>query len=212
MKTILCYGDSLTWGHDAAGLCRHSFEDRWPSVLQAALGGGVHVIAEGLGGRTTAYDDHTAAEDRNGARVLPTILGSHSPLDLVIILLGTNDMKPAIHGDPIAAQRGVWRLVQIVRSHPYPMGATAPRVLLVSPPLMNRIDDPRLPGVYAAGNEASKTLASLYSDLAELEGCGFFDAATVAVASPVDGVHLDAQNTRNIGQALAPMARKMLGL
>lgn len=212
MKTILCYGDSLTWGHDAAGLCRHSFEDRWPSVLQVALGGGVHVIAEGLGGRTTAYDDHTAAEDRNGARVLPTILGSHSPLDLVIILLGTNDMKPAIHGDPIAAQRGVWRLVQIVRSHPYPMGATAPRVLLVSPPLMNRIDDPRLPGVYAAGNEASKTLASLYSDLAELEGCGFFDAATVAVASPVDGVHLDAQNTRNIGQALAPMARKMLGL
>ncbi|MDR7032620.1 SGNH/GDSL hydrolase family protein [Mesorhizobium sp. BE184] len=212
MKTILCFGDSLTWGHDAAGQCRHPFDDRWPNALQAALGGGVHVIAEGLGGRTTAFDDYTAAEDRNGARVLPTLLGSHSPLDLVIILLGTNDMKPAIHGDPIAAQRGVWRLVQIVRNHPYQMGATTPGVLLVSPPLMNRIDDPRLPGVYAASNQASRALASLYADLAQVEGCSFFDAATVATPSPVDGVHLDAENTRKIGQALAPLARRMLDL
>jgi lysophospholipase L1-like esterase len=210
MKTVLCYGDSLTWGHDAARQGRHAFADRWPNVLQAALGAGFHVIAEGLGGRTTAFDDHTAAEDRNGARVLPTLLGSHSPLDLVVILLGTNDLKPSIHGSPAVAQRGMARLVQIVRGHPYPMGAAPPRILLVSPPLMNRIDDPRLPGVYAAGNEASKAMASFYAELAEVEGCGFFDAAAVAVPSSADGVHLDAQNTRNIGEALAPSVRRML--
>ena len=60
MKTVLCYGDSLTWGYDAASLDRHPLEDRWPSVLQATLGGGVEVIAEGLNGRTTAFDDHLA--------------------------------------------------------------------------------------------------------------------------------------------------------
>ena len=74
MKTILCYGDSLTWGYDAESLARHALEDRWPSVLQAALGGGVDVIAEGLNGRTTAFDDHLADDDRNGARLLPTLL------------------------------------------------------------------------------------------------------------------------------------------
>ncbi|RWD43872.1 MAG: arylesterase, partial [Mesorhizobium sp.] len=74
MKTILCYGDSLTWGYDAAGLGRHALEDRWPSVLEAALGEGIEVIAEGLNGRTTAFDDYLAGADRNGARTLPTIL------------------------------------------------------------------------------------------------------------------------------------------
>ncbi|RUW44781.1 arylesterase, partial [Mesorhizobium sp. M1A.F.Ca.ET.072.01.1.1] len=74
MKTILCYGDSLTWGYDAANLGRHALGDRWPSVLKTALGDGIEVIAEGLNGRTTAFDDHLAGADRNGARTLPTIL------------------------------------------------------------------------------------------------------------------------------------------
>ena len=95
MKTVLCYGDSLTWGYDAENLGRHAFDDRWQSVLQKALGGEVNVIAEGLNGRTTAYDDHLADCDRNGATLLPTILHSHAPLDLVIIMLGTNDLRRA---------------------------------------------------------------------------------------------------------------------
>ena len=98
MKTALCYGDSLTWGYCAVGPDRHAYEDRWPSVLAAELGPGVVVIAEGLNGRTTAYDDHLADCDRNGARVLPTILQTHAPLDLIIIMLGANDMKPFICG------------------------------------------------------------------------------------------------------------------
>ena len=93
-KTVLCYGDSLTWGYSAETVGRHAYEDRWPSVLQKALGDRVRVIPEGLNGRTTAFDDHLADCDRNGARILPTILQSHNPLDLVIIMLGTNDMKP----------------------------------------------------------------------------------------------------------------------
>ena len=102
MKTVLCYGDSLTWGFNAEG-GRHAFEDRWPSVLQASLDNSVRAIAEGLNGRTTAFDDYVAGADRNGARILPTVVMTHMPIDLIIFLLGTNDMKPWIHGNPMAA-------------------------------------------------------------------------------------------------------------
>ncbi|HET9536787.1 MAG TPA: GDSL-type esterase/lipase family protein, partial [Mesorhizobium sp.] len=83
MKTVLCYGDSLTWGYDAEGPGRHAYENRWPSALQRALGN-VRVVTEGLNGRTTAFDDRLADADRNGARILPTLLATHAPLDLVV--------------------------------------------------------------------------------------------------------------------------------
>lgn len=210
MKTVLCFGDSLTWGYDAVGPGRHPLEDRWPSVLQAALGNGVHVIAEGLNGRTTAFDDHLAGEDRNGARVLPTLLGTHAPLDLIVIMLGSNDMKPWIHGDPLAAQHGMRRLIQVVRGHPYPLDARAPRILLVSPPVVSDTKNVEFAKMFARGNIASTELAPLYSALADEHGCAFFDAGSAAKTTPLDGVHLDAENTRAIGTALAPVVRNLL--
>ncbi|MEZ2332148.1 SGNH/GDSL hydrolase family protein [Mesorhizobium sp. RCC_202] len=212
MKTILCYGDSLTWGYDAASLGRHALEDRWPSALKAELGSDVEVIAEGLNGRTTAFDDHLAGADRNGARVLPTILTSHAPLDLIILLLGSNDMKPWIHGNPVAAKQGMQRLIDIVRGHDYPFDWEAPQILLVAPPVVSRTDNSEFKAMFAGGDDASKRLAAQYSALADEAGCGFFDAGTVAETTPLDGVHLDAENTRNIGQALAPLVRVMLEL
>lgn len=212
MKTILCYGDSLTWGYDAGGPGRHPLSVRWPSVLQMELGGSAHVIADGLNGRTTAFDDGLAGEDRNGARILPTVLGSHMPLDLVIIMLGSNDMKPWIHGRALAAAHGMRRLVQIVRGHPYFGGAKPPNVLLVSPPLVARTDNSEFADMFAGGNDASAKLAALYCSVASEMECGFFDAARVASATPTDGVHLDAENTRAIGRALAPLVREMLEL
>ena len=115
MKTVLCYGDSLTWGSDAETGTRLAHEDRWPVVLQRALGDGVQVIADGLRGRTTGYDEHLADCDRNGARILPTVLYTHAPLDLVILLLGSNDMKPAIAGTAIAALQGMRRLISLIQ-------------------------------------------------------------------------------------------------
>ncbi|MEO5322787.1 SGNH/GDSL hydrolase family protein [Mesorhizobium sp. CC13] len=212
MKTVLCYGDSLTWGYDAAGPGRHAFEDRWPSVLQAELGKGVQVIAEGLNGRTTAFDDHLAGTDRNGARALPTILGTHTPLDLVVIMLGANDMKPWIHGNPLAAKQGMARLVSIVRNYDHGMDYTAPEILLVSPPAVSRTDNAEFKDMFAGGDKASHKLAPLYAQLADEVGCGFFDAGSAAVTTPLDGVHLDAENTRKIGHALAPIVRVMLEL
>jgi lysophospholipase L1-like esterase len=211
-KNILCYGDSLTWGYSAEGPSRHAYEDRWPSVLQAELAAGVHVIPEGLNGRTTAFDEYVAGADRNGARILPTVLMTHAPLDLVIIMLGANDMKPWIHGNPVAAKQGMERLVHIIRSHDYPFAWPAPKILLVSPPAVSRTDNAEFKEMFAGGDAASQRLARLYAELAGLTGCGFFDAGSVAKTTPLDGVHLDAENTRAIGRALAPVVRKMLEL
>lgn len=212
MKTVLCYGDSLTWGHIAGGGGRHAYEDRWPSVLEAALGPDVKVIVEGLNGRTTAYDDYLADCDRNGARLLPTILHTHAPIDLLIIMLGSNDMKPAVAGTAHAACRGVQRLIELTAHHAWPLAMDAPEILIVAPPVLCETADPVFAAMFAGGIEQSKMLASLYSDLADETGCGFYDAASVARTTPVDGVHLDAANTRAVGKALEPVVRLMLGL
>ncbi|MGO7580653.1 arylesterase, partial [Rhizobium ruizarguesonis] len=84
------------------------------SVLQAALGSEARVIAEGLNGRTTAFYDHLADCDRNGARILPTILQTHAPLDLFVLLLVTNDMKPVVAGSAFAACQGISRTSRLM--------------------------------------------------------------------------------------------------
>ncbi|WP_395825936.1 SGNH/GDSL hydrolase family protein [Elstera sp.] len=211
-KTVLCYGDSLTWGADAASGERHNFEDRWPTVLQAALGPSVEVIAEGLGGRTTAYDDGLADCDRNGARLLPTLLQTHCPLDLVILMLGTNDLKPIIHGTAIGARQGMKKLVSLVRFHDWGQAYKDPEILIVSPPPLCETNNPLFARIFQGGVPEAQKLAPLYADLADQLGCAFFDAGTVARTTPVDGVHLDAEYTRAIGRGLEPVVRRILGL
>lgn len=211
-RTVLCYGDSLTWGYDAAGRGRHAFADRWPSVLGQGLGPEVNVIAEGLNGRTTAYDDTLADCDRNGARILPTILHSHAPLDLVIFLLGTNDMKPLVAGTAYTAHHGIARLIELTRHHAWPMEMETPDILIIAPPVLCGTADAGFAAMFAGGVAESKMLAPLYADLADETGCGFYDAASVARTTPIDGVHLDAENTRALGKALQPVVRLMLGL
>jgi lysophospholipase L1-like esterase len=212
VKTVLCYGDSLTWGYDPSGPGRHALEDRWPSVLQAGLGGGARVIAEGLNGRTTIFDDHAAGADRNGARILPTVLMTHAPLDLVIVMLGSNDMKPWVSGHAAAARQGMKRLAGIVHGHDYPVAQEPPAVILVAPPSVREADDADFAATFGSGMAQSKLLAPTYSALAREIGCGFFDAGSVAQASPIDGVHLDASNTRTVGNALVPLVKAMLAI
>lgn len=216
MKTILAYGDSLTFGaNPVPGGARHAYEDRWPTTLEASLGGQARVIAEGLGGRTTASDDWYSVADRNGARILPTLLESHSPLDLIIIMLGTNDLKPAICGSALEASFGMRRLVQLIRGHAAGKGDTAPQIILVAPPLICASDNADMIGHFGGlqhGLEQSRQFAGHYARRAQEWSTGFFDASTVAVASPLDGVHLDPANTRAIGTGLAPLVKSLLGL
>ncbi len=212
MKTILCYGDSLTHGADPDTGGRLPLDDRWPTALGKGLGDGTHVIAEGLGGRTTAFDDGTSNADRNGARTLPIFLASHAPLDLAIIMLGTNDLKPAIHGSALTASYGVRRLIEVVRGHFVRPEDVQPEILIVSPPHAVNTDDAEFAEMFGDGVSQSLRLGELYKRRADEAGVHFFDAAEYAKASPKDGVHLDGPNTRAIGEAMVPVVKQILGL
>ncbi len=102
--------------------------------------------------------------------------------------------------------------MSIVRNYDHGMDYAAPQILLVSPPAVSRTDNAEFKDIFAGGDKASHKLAPLYAQLADEVGCGFFDAGSVAVTTPLDGVHLDADNTRAIGKALAPVVRVMLEL
>ncbi len=216
MKSILCFGDSLTFGADPEVMGkRHAFADRWPSALEAGLGADkVRVIAEGLGGRTTVFDDWNAAADRNGARILPTLLESHSPLDAIIIMLGTNDIKPYLGRTAGEAGRGMVRLGQIIKGFYLARGEAVPHIVFVSPPEICDTDNVDMITHFGGKGiiEESKNFKSHYRRRAEEVGAHFFDAASVAKADPADGVHLDAENTQAIGTGLVPLLQKLLAL
>lgn len=212
MPNILAYGDSITWGSDPAkpGV-RHPIAVRWPEVLVAALGADYRVLTDAIRGRTTAYDEHLAECDRNGARLLPSALYAHAPLDLVILMLGTNDLKPAIAGNAIAAMQGMRRLIEITLNHsPRLAEASRPHVLVVAPPHIIPTPDAVFTEMFAGAAAQSQKIAALYAGLAQEMGVAFFDSALIAQASPLDGVHLDAANTAAIGTALAPVVRTIL--
>ena len=187
MKTILAYGDSLTFGaNPQPGGPRHAYEDRWPSVLEHRLAGKARVIAEGLGGRTTASDDWYANADRNGARILPTLLESHSPLDLVIIMLGTSDLKPAICGSALEASFGMRRLVQLIRGHYAGKGEVAPEIIIVAPPLLCESDNADMIGHFggfAHGLEQSSQFAQHYARRAQEWNTGFISTRPIPARS-----------------------------
>jgi lysophospholipase L1-like esterase len=211
LKQILAFGDSLTWGADPATGERHPIEQRWPSSLEEELNGIALVIAEGLGGRTTCFDDHAAPNERNAVKALPMLLGSHYPLDLVIIMLGTNDLKPQLCGFANGSQGGMRRLIQQVQLYPWKTGVQVPKLLIVAPPSCRRTKDNR-PPAQSRSVEESQKFAPLYAALATEFGTGYFDAGTVVEASVEDGVHLSAENTRKLGTALAKPVRDLLAI
>ncbi|MEW7008234.1 SGNH/GDSL hydrolase family protein [Lentilitoribacter sp. EG35] len=212
MKNVLCFGDSLTWGFDAASGGRHALEDRWPSALADMLSDDIHVIAEGLNGRTTAFDDFTADCDRNGTRILPTLLESHQPLDLVIVLLGTNDLKNMIVGTATSSVSGTKRIISLIKNHAYRDGTNIPEILIVAPPKFSQTANTDIGAMFTDGLAQSSMLPSLLSELADELGCGFYDANSVSKTTPLDGIHMDAKNTKELGRGLAATVKLMLGL
>ena len=212
MKSILAFGDSLTWGFRAGEWTRHAFQDRWPNVLAAGLGGKAHVIEEGHNGRTTVHDDPTCLDDRNGARALPMLLATHQPLDLVIIMLGTNDLKYAMRCRAFDASLGMARLIEIVQKFTYLPEYTVPGILIMSPPAIVPTTNEWFNDLWGHAREESKLLAQHYARVAKDMNVDFFDTGGVAAADPTDGGHLDAENTRAIGKALVPVVRNMLEL
>lgn len=208
MKTVLAYGDNLTWGFDVETGKRLAYEDRWPTVLEQGLGD-VRLIAEGLAGRTTAFDDHTGLPDRNGARILPTLLGTHMPLDAIILMLGNSELRTYV-ANAVGAANGMKRLIEIVRTYPYDRPYAAPPIVVVAPPRLLATRHPDLGPMFEGRIEESQRLAEHYRRLSNDAGVTYFDAATVATVSPLDGAHLDATNSRALGAELVPVMKQVL--
>jgi len=212
MKTILCFGDSITWGMvpmtSVADSDRHPPADRWPSVLQDRLGADFRVVPEGQNGRTTVFDDPIDGAHKNGRTYLLPCLESHAPLDAVIIMLGTNDLKSRFNLAPHDVAAGAGQLVRMVAPDVRGQNGLRPQVLLVSPP---RIGPLRLfADVFAGAEEKSAQFACHYRAVADSLGCGFLDAALHVRASAVDGIHLDPEAQRALGDAIAAAIRPML--
>ncbi len=209
--TIVCFGDSNTHGADPSGEARLSREVRWPRVMAAALGDGYEVIEEGLNGRTTVWDS-PLAPGRNGLTYLVPCLLSHAPVDLVIIMLGTNDTK-RIYG--LAAPEiagGASVLVDAARASLSGPDGLPPQVLLVSPVPLGEVTARSEMWGFGEALATSRELARMYSIVAEDRGAGFFDAGSVAAVHPDDGVHLDGAACASLGTALADAVRAALSI
>ncbi|GFE50030.1 hydrolase [Roseobacter cerasinus] len=208
-RTILCFGDSNTHGTCAMRTAddrrRHPREHRWPNVMAAALGPGWEVIAEGHPGRTAVFDDPIEGPHKNGQAALPALLESHRPLDLAIVLLGTNDLKARFNQSAHDIALGLRRLVlDILRCDSGPGGA-APRVLLVAPVCAQ--ERGVLAETFAGAATKSAALPALLAAVATREAVHFADMNTVAEVDPVDGIHLSADAHAAMGAAMAQAVR-----
>ena len=208
-KRILCYGDSNTWGYRPDGNGRFDDEVRWPGVMQSELGDGFTVVVEGYNGRTTVFDD--PIEHRmNGLDNFYPCLESQSPLDLVIVMLGTNDLKPRFSASAgsiaLALRKYAWMLDTA------PMAGERPKLLLAAPPWIDPSYKAVSEMVYAFGDDAdvrSRELGPCIAEIAGLIGADFIDAAEYAHAATNDGCHMDADNHRKLGLAMARKVREI---
>lgn len=209
-KRILCFGDSLTWGYDPDRRVRFPEEDRWPMVLQARLGAGCTVIEEGQNGRTIATEDPAEGE-KNGLRYIGPCLESHSPLDLVIVMLGSNDCKRkfAYSAMDIAGEMQIF-LEKVLSYLHFRCGDRGELLLIAPPPINEAIRDSWLGDSFGYENarKVSLELADWYRQLAEMYHCHFLNGADFARASDSDGCHLDRENQRKLGEAAAAYVRQ----
>jgi lysophospholipase L1-like esterase len=208
MHEILCFGDSNTWGYSPAGGARYPRAVRWTGVLQAALGDGARVIEEGLNGRTTVFDDPIEG-DRNGRRQLPALLESHAPLDLVVIMLGTNDLKKRFSASAWDIAAGVDRLAAMVLASACGRDGTPPKLLLMAPPPLGKLSE--WAEMLEGGAEKSLLLGTHYRAVAAERGCAFLDTAAIIRSSDVDGIHFEQQAHAALGRAVAAEVRRLLG-
>jgi lysophospholipase L1-like esterase len=206
MREIMCFGDSNTWGYDPATRERFPGDVRWTGVLQAALGPGFRVIEEGLNGRTTVWEDPVEG-DKMGRRHLMPCLESQAPLDLVILMLGTNDCKQRYSAPATDIAAGVGVLLDIVARSAAGRDNKAPPVLVISPAPLSKLTE--FEQMLRGGVEKSRALAALYAELARARGCPFFDAGTVIRCSDLDGVHFEAPAHRALGEAVAREVKKI---
>jgi lysophospholipase L1-like esterase len=207
MKTILCFGDSNTWGWNPIAGQRYGRDQRWPGVMRNGLDEEYLVVEEGLNGRTTVWDDPVEG-DKNGSAHLPMLLDTHRPLDLVIIMLGTNDLKARFCVPACDIAAGAASLVDIVLGSVAGPAGTAPKVLLCAPPPLGKLTN--FAEMLAGGKQKSQRFGAAYKAVADVKGVSFLDTARHIRSSDIDGVHWEAETHGKLGKMMAETVRGML--
>ena len=207
MKTVLCYGDSNTWGYKPQDGSRYSHKFRWPMVLKEILNEGYTgddppywIDEEGQNGRTTCREDPVEG-DRNGLRQLIPILESHKPVDIVVVMLGTNDLKIRYNPCPYDIAKGAGRIVTAIKDSQTGVENTSPIVIMICPP--PTVFSPVFEPMFGNCVELSKKLPPYYEQFARETGALFLDAGKVIQSSEVDGIHLDMEEHRKLARAVA---------
>ncbi len=207
-RTILLFGDSNTHGTmpmpDLGFGGRFDRDERWAGRL-AKLLPDWEVIAEGHPGRTTVHDDPVEGAHRNGLTVLPALLESHKPIDVVLVMLGTNDLKERFSVNACDIGLSLERLVRVILGSEAGPGRGAPGVLLVAPPPIQEVGC--LAGMFAGGAAKSLGLAAEVEAAAKRLGVPFLDAGQVVQVSPVDGIHYGPEANPALAEAFAAAIR-----
>ena len=204
MKSVVCFGDSNTYGYDPVTGDRFPETVRWTGLLQGLLGDGYKVIEEGLNGRTTVFEDPND-DWKKGVDYIKGILCTHRPVDYLVIMLGSNDMKNIFNASPDAIASGLNEIVQKTEKVMDLKQGYVPKILIVSPP---EITTDVLTGPFSGSfNEAaidkSKRLAEFYKNVADKHGCMFLDAKLYIKPSKEDGLHLDPEGHKGLAEAIA---------
>ncbi len=214
MKTIVCYGDSNTHGYDPRNGGRYAYDIRWPGRLQALLGREkYYVIEEGLNSRTTVQSDMCYDDNKSGVELLPAILKTHMPVDLLILMLGSNDMKQRFHMEPAEIARGAALLVSTakqVSASKHPEGKPCAILLVAPPPITEALRDGSCYGEF--GDRAiriSKELSPWYKRVADSNQVYFLDAAQLVTPSDIDGLHLKPEGHAILAQHMAEQCRSI---
>ncbi len=204
MQQILIYSDSLTWGIIPNTRQRLPFDKRWPGVFENtlnALGQNIRVIENCLNGRRTVWSD-PFKDGRDGSKGLAQVIEMHSPLDWVVLLLGSNDFQCTHDNNAWLSAQGMAKLVRIIRQAPIEPGMPVPEIMIVAPPTIVK---PK--GVIAhkfLGSEVRCVgLAAELEQVANENSAHFFNAGEVTEPSVVDGIHLDEDQHAVLGKALA---------
>ena len=205
---ILCYGDSNTWGYDGRDRSRFEEDVRWTGRLQRALGDGYTVIEEGLNGRTTVFDD-PLEEGLNGYLYLRPCLHTHKPLDLMLLMLGTNDCKQRFLATPQTIAAGIGRLLDKALSEPVWRGR--PNILVMAPPPIEPgCETSEVAGEMGICVEKSRALAPLYERAAAERGCAFVDLAPAVSMNHVDYMHMDPESHARVAELLGARIPELL--
>jgi lysophospholipase L1-like esterase len=207
MKRILCYGDSNTWGYNPATKDRFDENIRWTGVLSQTLGANYVIIEEGLNGRTTVWDDPIEGY-KNGQTYLIPCLQSHKPVDLVILMLGTNDLKHRFSLSAYDIAEGAKVLVRVVHGSQAGRNELAPQVLLLAPPPTAKLSE--YAEMFEGADRKSQQFSVHYRRVAQELGCAYLDTSTLIVTSSLDGIHFEASEHHTLGQALALQVKALL--